>query len=192
MKMDNGLCEKTFPETEASLGSLIANTAIHETAHMLGLDTGGHDNGGHTAEPDNVMWDPGTLPPSKAPREPFFVYTVKKGDTLSSLVQKYIRGSLDPCRLAASTLTYHEVWDYPPNKEPGFIRDPAKGGVKGRRANDPNWIYPGEKIAFSNHTFRSQGYRRNLPGLLGKKTFTSQQIETMKKFIALRLKAGLG
>jgi hypothetical protein len=192
LKMDNGLCEKAFPETDDSLGSLIANTAIHETAHMLGLNTGGHDGGGHTSDPDNFMWDPGTLPAAKPTFEPVFIYTVVKGDTLSALVQKYMRGTLDPCRFAATSLTYQRLWDLRQNKQPGFVGDPAKSGVQGHKANNPNWIYPGEKIAFPNHNLRSQDYRRNFAGLMGKKSFTGQQLATMKKFIEDRIKAGLG
>jgi hypothetical protein len=51
-------CEPAFPVTEASLGTMIANTAIHETGHMLGMDSGGYDDGGHSTDKSNYMWDP--------------------------------------------------------------------------------------------------------------------------------------
>ena len=35
-----GACEPAFPEDEATLGTLIANVTIHETGHMLGMDSG--------------------------------------------------------------------------------------------------------------------------------------------------------
>jgi hypothetical protein len=38
-------CEVAFPPTTGALGTMIANTAVHETAHMLGLDVGGYDGG---------------------------------------------------------------------------------------------------------------------------------------------------
>ncbi|AEG00359.1 hypothetical protein [Methylomonas methanica] len=192
LQMGNKSCEAAFPETEESLGSLIANTTVHETAHMLGLDSGGYGDAGHSTDLNNYMWDAGSLPGGSTRVTPFFEYVVVRGDTLSGLVQRFIRGTLDPCRLGATSLTYNEVWDFPPNKEPGFIRDPKKGGVIGRRANSPNWIYPGEKVAFPNSTLRVQAYRRNFPGFLGKKTFTDQQSGTMKKFIADRIAAGKG
>lgn len=192
LQMGNQSCEAAFPETEESLGSLIANTTVHETAHMLGLDTGGYGDAGHSTDPDNYMWDAGSLPGGSTRVTQFFEYVVVRGDTLSGLVHRFVRGSLDPCRLGATSLTYNDVWDFPPNKDPGFIRDPKKGGVVGRRANNPNWIYPGEKVAFPNSTLRFQAYRRNFPGFLGKKTFTGQQMETMKRFISDRIAAGKG
>ena len=78
------------------------------------------------------------------------------------------------------------VKDFPPNKEPGFIRDPKKGkGI--------DKIQPGEKVALPTHTLRPVEYvTRNFPWLLGDKSFTNEQKTTMKNFIASRLKAGLG
>jgi LysM domain len=190
LQLGTSSCEAAFPDTAESLGALIANTTVHETGHMLGLDIGGYDDGGHTTDPENYMWDAGSMPGDSTRVSQFFEYVVKKGDTLSSLVHRFIRGTLDPCRLGATTLTYSDVWDFPPNKGPGFIRDPKKGGIARRRADNPNWIYPGEKVAFPSSTLRVQAYRRNFPGFLGEKTFTSQQVEVMKKFIAKRLEAG--
>jgi hypothetical protein len=185
-------CEAAFPESEAALGSLIANTTIHETAHMLGLNVGGQDDGGHTTDLDNYMWGATTLPGGSTRVTPVFEYTVKRGDTLSGLLQRYLRGALDPCRIGPTDLTYSMVWEHDANKQAGFIRDPKKGGVSGRRTDNPNWIYPGEKVAFPNHNLRIRAYRRNFPGFLGKKSFTTQQVDAMKKFIAQRLAAGKG
>jgi|SRR5215470_15792898 len=36
-----GACEPAFPEGESTLGTMIANVTIHETGHMLEMDTGG-------------------------------------------------------------------------------------------------------------------------------------------------------
>ena len=69
---------KTFPEKEEFLGSLIANTAIHEIAHMLGLNKGGFDTGGHTSDIDNMMHAP--KPGSTNDVLPSITYTVKRGD----------------------------------------------------------------------------------------------------------------
>ena len=139
-------CEAAFPETEAALGSIIANCAIHETAHMLGLDTGGIDDGGHTDDPDNYMWDPGTLPGGNTHVSLLFEYTVKPGDTLYGIVQRYISGTLDTCRIGSTDLTVSDVWQHPANKEMGFVAYPKKIVTPGRRANDPNSIYPGERL----------------------------------------------
>jgi hypothetical protein len=84
------------------------------------------------------------------------------------------------------------VWVDEANRQPGFVADPAKGGVPGRRANDPHWIYPGEKVALPNNTLRRQGYRENFRGFLGQKEFSREQADTMTGFIAARLAAGRG
>jgi len=191
LEITPGFCEPTFPETEAALGSLIANTAIHETGHMLGLDTGGFDGGGHTSDPDNYMWAETPTGDSTHVGK-FFEYTVKKGDSLSAIVERYRRGLIDKCRVGASDLTYQLVWEDPENKSVGFIAHPTKSDVPGRRRNNPNWIYPGEKVALRNENLRTQKYRRNFPAFLGKKTFSTQQIQTIKAFIAQRLADGKG
>jgi len=192
LQITPGSCEPAFPETEAALGSIIANCTIHETGHMLGMDTGGIDDGGHSKDPDNYMWDPGTMPGGNTHVSMFFEYTVKKDDTLSDIVQRYINGSLDKCRFGSNDLTYQDVWLHPENKKMGFVAHPTKSGVPGRRMNNWNFIYPGEKVALINHNLRTQDYRRTFAGFLGKKTFTDEQIETMKKFIAQQLAAGKG
>ena len=185
-------CEPAFPETEDSLGTLIANTTIHETAHMLGLDTGGFDDGGHSSDTDNYMWDAGTMPGGDTHVSRVFEYIVKTGDTLNAIVQRYITGTLDKCRSGSNDLTVMQVWQHPKNKEMGFVAHPKKSGVPGRRANDPHWIYTGEKVALSNNNLRTQEYRHKIVGFLHEKTFTAEQIETMKKFVAERLAAGKG
>ena len=192
LQTNAGNCEPTFPETEASLGSLIANTTIHETAHMLGMQDGGYDDGGHSKDLDNYMWDAGSLPGGTTMISPMFEYTVKQGDTLSGIVQRYVHGLIDRCRVGSTDLSYMMVWQLPANKELGFVAHPTKSGVLGRRRNDPNWIYPGEKVALPNTSLRSQAYRRNFPGFLGKKSFTDDQKERMRRFIADRLAAGKG
>jgi hypothetical protein len=183
-------CEVAFPETPAELGSLIANCTIHETGHMLGLDTGGIDDGGHTADPNNYMWDPGSLPGGNTHVSFFFEYTVKSGDTLNVIVQRYISGTLDACRIGASDLTVGDVWQHPENKKPGFVAYPKRRVSPGRNPNDPNLIYPGEKVALINHNLRTQAYRRTFVGFLGKKSFTEDQVDRMKKFISQQLALG--
>ena len=199
MQIGSGSCEATFTARDDSLGSMIANTVIHEIGHMLGMDGGGFDDGGHTTDRNNYMWS-ALSPPTAGSSAPaastrvgdFFEYTVKRGDTLSRIVQSYVAGTLDKCRVGPSGLTYQMVWEHPQNREPGFVADPAKGKIPGRRANNPNWIYPGEKVALINHNLRTQGYKIHLPGFLGKKTFSPDQIKTMKEFIARRLAEGKG
>jgi hypothetical protein len=185
-------CEPAFPETEESLGSMIANVTMHEMGHNLGLDTGGYDDGGHTTDKANRMWDPSSMAEPDTHASPTFVYTVKKGDTMIGITHRYVAGTLDNCRIGWNGLTYKDVWSDPENKANGFVADPAKGGVRGRRANDPNWIYPGEKVALANNNLRTQAYKHRLPGYLGDKSFTSQQIDTIKQFIAQRLADGKG
>ncbi|MCP4147457.1 MAG: DUF4157 domain-containing protein [bacterium] len=47
---DPSTCEKTFPDEAGIKGKAIANTAVHELAHFLGLD--------HVPNVDNYMWTP--------------------------------------------------------------------------------------------------------------------------------------
>jgi hypothetical protein len=185
LEVSEGTCEKAFPEKEEFLGSLIANTACHEIAHMLGLDNGGYDEGGHTLDPDNMMHSP---KPGSGSAFRAFIYTVKRGDSLRAIIDSFKNGSLDKskCARGPSTLIPELVLNFEPNKEPGFIRDPKKGkGI--------DVIHPGEKVALPTHTLRPKEYRtRNLPWLVGDKSFTTEQKDRMKQFIASRLKAGLG
>ena len=152
----------------------------------------GYDDGGHSADTGNYMWDPGSMPGNDTHVARLFEYTVKAGDTLSGIVQRYRRGQLDKCRVGSSDVTYMDVWRNPENQKMGFIAHPTKSGHPGRRANDPNYIYPGEKVALMNDNFRTQGYRHAIAGFLAKKSFTDQQIQTMKAFIAQQLSAGKG
>ena len=185
-----GVCGPAFQETVSSLGSLIANTTIHEMGHMLGISDGGFDDGGHTADVDNYMWSSLSLSgPSDFASSPF-IYTVKSGDTLSGIWHRYVNGTLDKCRIGPWGWTYMDVWDDQDNKAEGFIAHPTKSGVPGRRANDPNWIYPGEKVALPNFNLRTQDFRRKMRGFLGKKSFTDEQKDRMRRFIASRLVAG--
>ena len=185
LEVSAGTCEKAFPEKEDSLGSLIANTAIHEIAHMLGLNKGGFDEGGHTSDPDNMMHSP--KPGSTKDAFPSITYTVQRGDSLRDIIDRFKNGSLDKCARGPSTPMLEQlVKDFEPNKAPGFIRDPSKGkGI--------DVIRVGEKVALPTHTLRPKEYRtRNFPWLLGDKSFTNEQKGKMKQFIASRLKAGLG
>jgi hypothetical protein len=111
---------------------------------------------------------------------------------MSGIVDRYRRGVLDTCRIGPTKLTYQMVWEHPANKQMGFVAHPTKSGKAGRRVNDPNWIYPGEKVGLINQNLRTQQYRQNFRGFLGTKTFTDQQVETMKDFIARRLADGSG
>lgn len=183
-------CVAAFPSTKESLGMMIANTAIHETAHMLDLDTGGYDGGGHVAEKDNYLWMSKVKHKTRVGE--FFEYTVQQGDTLSSIVSRFKTGRLHPCRRGPTALTYSMVWQLPKNKEMGFIAHPTKSGHRGRRANSPHWIYPGEKVALMDTTLRTEKYRMYYPGWLGKKKFSDGQAKAMKDFIERRLAAGKG
>ena len=190
--MNAASCEPAFPETEEALGSMIANVTMHEIGHNLGLDTGGYDDGGHTTDKNNRMWDPLSMAEPDTHASPYFEYIVRPGDTMIGITHKYVAGTLDNCRIGWTGLTYRDVWSDPQNKAKGFVGDPAKSGVRGRRANDPNWIYPGEKVVLENNNLRTQAYKHRFPGYLGDKSFTSDQIDTIKQFIAQRLADGKG
>jgi hypothetical protein len=176
-------CEPAFPQTKESLGRLIANTAIHETAHMLGLE-------GHVDDKDNFMWESTIQHQTRVSKN--FEYEVKRGDTLSSIVQRHKTSRLHACRSGPTLLTYFSVWQDPANKKEGFVGHSTKSGHRTRRANNPNWIYPGEKVALVDHSFRTQKYRSYYHGWLGKKKFSKEQITKMTKFIAQQIAAGKG
>jgi len=183
LEVSDGTCEKAFPEKDEFLGSLIANTAIHEIAHMLGLNKDGFDHGGHVSDPDNMMHSPQS---SAMKVFPSITYTVRRGDSLVGILERFKNGSLHKCARGPSNLKQELVRDFEPNKAPGFIRDPKKGkGI--------DVIHPGEKVALPTHTLQPKEYRtRNFGWLIGDKSFTKTQKDTMKQFIASRLKAGLG
>ena len=140
--------------------------------------------GGHTSDPDNMMHAP--KPGSTNDAIPSITYTVKRGNSLRDIIDRFKNGSLDKCAKGPSTLKLELVRDFHPNKAPGFIRDPKKGkGI--------DVIRLGEKVALPTHTLRPKEYRtKNFPWLLGDKSFTKEQKDRMKQFIASRLRAGLG
>lgn len=179
-------CEAAFLEKEDKLGQVIVYVAVHETAHMLGLNKGGFDDGGHSTDSANWMWDPGSRPGPSPPL--FFDYTVKQGDTLGSIVMRYKLGTLTKCHVGPTDLDAQGVWNHPRNKNAGFIADPNKGKTPGRRANDPNSIYPGEKVALFNYNVKQPSFREAVPLFLEKKSFTAEQQATMNGFIADRMK----
>jgi peptidoglycan hydrolase-like protein with peptidoglycan-binding domain len=177
-------CETAFPENEKQLGAVIVYVAVHETAHTLGLNNGGYDGGGHTTDSANWMWDPGSVP--GAPRPWIFDYTVKAGDTLGMIAMRYKQGTLDKCHVGPTDLSANDIWNHPRNKTSGFIADPNKGKA-GRIANNPNFIYPGEKVALFNYNVKSPSFRLSTSFYTATKSFTDEQQTKMKAFIAARM-----
>ncbi len=184
IELPNNNCETAFLEKQDQLGAVIAYVAVHETAHMLGLNKGGFDDAGHSTDPANWMWDPGSVPGPSSPL--FFDYTVQKGDTLGMIVLRYKQGTLTKCHVGPSDLTVQSVWEHPRNRNAGFIADPNKGRIPGRRANNPNFIYPGEKVALFNYNVKKS--RGTVPLFVQDKNFTGEQQATMNRFISERRK----
>jgi hypothetical protein len=181
----NGGCETAFPESEDKLGDLMVYVAVHETAHMLGLNTGGFDGSGHSTDPANWMSDP--WEPARQDPQLFFDYTVRAGDTLNTVVMRYKQGTLTRCHVGPDDLTASGVWGHPRNKNPGFIADPAKGKTLGRRANDPKSIYLGEMAALFNYNVKATTFRASVPFYTGKKSVTDEQQATIKRFVSDRM-----
>jgi hypothetical protein len=186
-RIDNGSggCDTAFPESEAQLGEAIVYVTVHEVGHMLGLDSGGSDGAGHSTDSANWMWDPGSLPGPT--REWVFDYTVVAGDSLAMIVMRYKHGTLTPCHIGPDALTADGVWGHPRNKTAGFIADPDKGKNPAKRANNPSFIYAGEKVALFNYNVKSPTFRGSVPMHTGKKSFTTDQQATITKFISDRL-----
>ena len=57
----------------------------------------------------------------------------------------------------------------------------------GKRANDPNFIYAGEKVALFNYNVKSPTFRLTVPFYTGKKSFTADQLAIMNRFVSTRL-----
>ncbi|MBN2532445.1 MAG: hypothetical protein JXB88_06110 [Spirochaetales bacterium] len=76
----------------------------------------------------------------------FIDYTVGSGDTLSGVVDRFIKNNLFPNRMfkTESDLDYQKVWDLEENKRPGYICSDAN--MRKSKKNE-KWIYPAEKIA---------------------------------------------
>ncbi len=192
IQTSSAACEAAFPESESSLGLLIANTAIHETGHMLGMDSGGYDDAGHSTDKSNYMWSALSMPTGNMHVGPYLEYTVKTGDTMIGIVRRFQHGNLDKCRVGSTDINYRDVWDDPENKKTGFVAHPTKSGVRGRRVNDPNFIYPGEKVALVSDNLRTLEYRHVAEGFLAPKSFTDKQIQIMKDFITQQVAANKG
>ncbi|WP_454647895.1 peptidoglycan-binding domain-containing protein [Bradyrhizobium liaoningense] len=186
IELPNSNCEAAFLEKEDKLGAAIVYVTVHETAHMLGLNTGGFDDGGHSTDPANWMWDPGSRPGPSPPL--FFDYTVQRSDTLGMIVMRYKQGTLTKCHVGPTDLTVQGVWNHPRNKNAGFIADPNKGKIPGRRANNPNFIYPGEKVALFNYNVKQPSFRGSVPLFVQNKSFTDEQQARMNRFISERRK----
>ena len=73
-------------------------------------------------------------------------YTVRSGDTLSRVVQRFKKNELFVNRLfkTEQDLDYNKVWDLKENKKPGYICSDAN--MRKARKNE-KWLYPKEKIA---------------------------------------------
>jgi hypothetical protein len=189
----DGGCVPAFENSDSSLGSMVANTTVHEIAHMLGLDTGGWDGGGHTEDSSNYLYAFRPTPSRPRRRTRMYngilEYTVRSGDTMTGILNRFKRARLHRCIRGADGLTVQMIWETPQNQEHGYVAHPTKSDVGSRRANDPNWIYVGERVALPHHTFRSDAYRRNFPSWLGTKQFTDEQIRTMNDFVRRRIQS---
>jgi len=192
LALPEGGCEPPFEDSPESLGSHIGNTAVHELAHLLGLSYAyeGANEGGHVPDTNNYMWDAPFHPDFRQGtrvNDGVFEYLVKEGDTLSSIVNRWKSGQLHPCARGFHGLSDQMVWEDPDNAEFGFIAHPTKSDAPGRIANDPNYIYPGERVSLKHHNFRTQEYRRYFPGWLGQKSFNNEQIRIMNEVVQERI-----
>jgi hypothetical protein len=187
----NGGCEPAYIDTNESLGINIANSAVHELAHLIGLSYSyaDADAGGHVTDLNNYMWSIETIPEQDRiitrVNNGIFIYTVKDGDILSKIVLDWNNGILDSCARGPSTHNAQMVWQYNENKQPGFVAYPHKDEIPGRIANDPDHIYIGEKVCLYHYNFRIQEYRQYYPGWIGQKVFTDEQIRIMNEFVQM-------
>jgi hypothetical protein len=185
-------CEPAFESTILSLGAKIANTTVHELGHALGIESGGWDDSGHVSDEDNYMYmfRPTRERPARNTRvnNGYFEYTVRSGDNMPIIIRRFKQRRLHQCIRGADNLTIEMVWEDSYNQAHGFVAHPTKSDVPGRRAGNPRWIYPGERVALIQHTFRIARYRRIADVGLGDKRFSAEQVQTMNDFVQNRIR----
>ena len=161
-------CEPVVRNTADELGYSIAVTAVHEAAHLFGLDHGGPDGSGHSPDPRNYMF----INSLHSEYLPFLQdhrrtikYRIIRGDTLSGIA--YRIGFCPPLA------TWRTLYDFR-----------GKDGRRNRdllRSHNPDLIYPGEEIWIPDIPARL-AYMRRLEIL--PKTFTSSQLTVMRQFLS--------
>jgi hypothetical protein len=165
---DAATCELVFRSTPQELGLVVAYTAVHEAAHLFGLQDGGADGAGHTPDAGNFMFDialRADYPPRTQDRQRTKKYRIQQGDTISAIADRI--GFRPPLA------TWQTLSDFR-----------GQDGKRNRdllRSHNPNLIGPGDEIWIPDMRARLV-FRRSLE--LQPKSFTSAQVATMKQFIA--------
>lgn len=165
---DRTTCEPVVRNTAGELGQSIAYTAVHEAAHIFGLDNGGPDGSGHSSDPRNYMFINSLhsefLPYLRDHRRTT-KYRIKQGDNLSKIADRI--GFRPPLA------NWRVLYDFR-----------GQDGRRNRdllRSHDPNLIYPGEEIWIPDIQARL-AYMRALE--ICPKVFTASQLATMRQFLA--------
>ncbi len=93
-------CTPLFPDKPEMLGKLIAFVAVHEIGHLLGLmdksSYSGADDGGHTGDPTNFMFEINVNSEYITKKhERTFKYVIKEGETPKKIAKRRGWGSVE-------------------------------------------------------------------------------------------------
>ena len=164
---DSRTCEAVFRETPQELGRAIVNTAVHEAAHLMGLDSGGADGSAHTGDAGNFMFINSLhagYKPLLQDQQRTKRLTIQRGDSLSGIADRIGMHSLGGWRALYE-----------------FRGRDGRANRELLRSHNPNLIYPGEEIWIPDVQARLV-YMRAVE--VQPKSFTAAQLATMEAFVA--------
>jgi len=160
-------CEPLFRRVANELGKALADTALHEIAHLLGVNDGGDDGGGHTGDPGNVMFETRfhrDFSPLISDAKRTVKYRIVAGDSLSKIANRI--GFVPPVG------DWRTLYD--------FKGQDGKSNRALLRSGNPNLIFPNEEIWIPDATERLKYYRSVE---LQERSYSSEQLATMRRWI---------
>jgi hypothetical protein len=162
-----GTCEPLFRQVPNELGKAIADTALHEIAHLFGVQEGGADGGAHVGDPGNIMFETRfhrEFTPLVQDTRRTMKYRIVTGDTLSRIALRI--GFVPP------TGDWRTLYD--------FKGQDGKSNRNLLRSGNPDLIFPGEEIWIPDMMERLKWHRAME---LQDRNFTPEQLRTMKDWV---------